>query len=93
MNGHVGTGKPAPGPPRPAMCPACSKAYLAWLDYRLPPPPIRLMSIEGGNPVREIQYRQQRRFEEWRDTIRFQQDLIRSGCPGPDHANVPGGDG
>lgn len=85
---------PAPGRPRTVMCQECSREYMAWLDYRLPPPPIRLMSIEGGNPAREIQWRQQRRFEEWRDTIRFQQDLIRRLCLEAGHASAghPGPD-
>lgn len=84
MNDTVkGPGQPAELPPS-AMCQACSDAYMAWLDYTLPPPPIRLdgTSIRTARDIRDYQ---ERRYREWRDTVRFQQELIRSLYPGPGH--------
>jgi hypothetical protein len=62
------------------MCPPCSRAWLAWLDWRLPPAPVQLISI--GNRVREASDRREGRYRQWRDTVRFQQGLIRSRCTG-----------
>jgi hypothetical protein len=64
-----------------AQRPLCAEHYRqwqAWLDYRPPPAPMAI--ITPGNSVREIAARQQRRFEDWRDTIRIQQAAIVAAC-------------
>lgn len=66
------------------MCGPCSRAWLAWLDYQLPPAPIRLWS--GINSVRDIREAQERRYREWRETVRFEQGLIRRLCGEGRHA-------
>jgi len=60
------------------LCGPCSSLWLRWLDYTLPPPPIVLCS--PGRTVGEIQASQERRYQEWRDTVRFHQDLITRQC-------------
>lgn len=60
------------------LCAACSPAWLAWLDYRLPPPPIQLMVI--GDRLQDVKDRQEARYRQWRDTIRSQQALIEQAC-------------
>lgn len=66
------------------MCPDCSREWLAWLDYRVPPPAIQLISI--GNKAREVNDRREGRLRDWRATIRFQQGLIRQLCAEGGHA-------
>lgn len=71
-----------PGAP---MCPSCSRAWMAWLDYRLPPPPIRIDGT-GIRRVMDIRYYHERRYREWRDTVLWQQALIRRLCLEGGHA-------
>ena len=52
------------------LCAQHAEEALAWLDYRLPPAPIQLVSI--GRPAS--------RAEEWRRTITTQQELIAASC-------------
>lgn len=59
------------------MCPECQQAWNAWLDYRIVPP-INLVQI--GNPARSAEFSRQRRNEEQRDTVNFQQRLIKRIC-------------
>lgn len=61
-----------------SLCAACSLAWNKWLDYRLPPPPIQLLVI--GNRPQDIAERTEARYRQWRDTVRFQQDLIVQIC-------------
>jgi hypothetical protein len=64
------------------LCPPCSAARTAWLDYRLPP----VLGIAHGSgapydvSVAGIRDRRRARFEEWRSTIRFHMDLIARQC-------------
>lgn len=67
------------------MCPSCSRAWLAWLDYRLPPAPVRIDGT-GIRRVMDIRYYHERRYREWRDTVRCQQDLVRRLCLEGGHA-------
>ena len=60
------------------MCPPCAAFWLRWLDYRLPPPPIRLCT--PGASVREVKSMQEARYREWRETVRFEQDLTVRLC-------------
>lgn len=61
-----------------ALCAACRPKWLAWLDYRLTPP-IRIHAI-GEDNTRAQRDRRNARFEEWRNTILFQQQLIADAC-------------
>lgn len=69
-------------------CPPCAEAWARWLDYRLPPPPIQLITI--GGRLKDVQDAQEARFREWRDTIRFQQGLIDRLCAEGKHAQPRG---
>jgi hypothetical protein len=66
-----------------ALCGPCSALWMRWLDYELPPPPIVLCS--PNRTAREIQASQERRSKEWRDTVRFHQDLIARQCREGNH--------
>lgn len=64
------------------LCPPCTEARAAWLDYRLPP--ARGFSFGSGaaydvSPAGAAD-RQRARFEQWRETIRFNRDLIARTC-------------
>jgi hypothetical protein len=72
------------------LCPECGKLWMAWLDYRITPP-ITLVQI-GKPTARRIREAQEARFREWRDTIRFQQDLIERICARENHVPGPPGD-
>lgn len=61
------------------LCPPCRVEHDRWLDYRLAPAPIRLITI-GTNRVQDVVALRGLRFEQWRETVRTQQDLIRAGC-------------
>ena len=74
----------------PDLCPPCSREWMAWLDYRLPPPPVGLVSIGGRNKVREVADRREARYRTWRETVRFQQGLIEGSCPGAGHYGEAG---
>ena len=69
-------------------CAPCARAWARWLDYRLAPPPIQLITI--GGRLRDVQDGQESRFRQWRDTIRFQQDLIDRLCAEGHHAEDDG---
>ena len=60
---------------------------MRWLDYRLAPPPIQLITI--GGRLRDVQDAQESRFRQWRDTVRFQQDLIDRLCAEAGHVPAP----
>lgn len=70
------------------MCPPCSRAWMAWLDYRLPPAPIRIDGT-GIRRVTDIRYYHERRYREWRDTVLWQQGLIRRLCLEGGHSGTP----
>jgi hypothetical protein len=72
------TSVPQPG------CQPCWGLWHRWLDYRLPPPPIRLDGT-SIRTVRDVAAAQQRRYQEWRDTIRSQQALIAAACRDGNH--------
>jgi len=82
----TGAGSTPAAPAGYQRCEPCSAAWLAWLDYRLPPAPIVLCS--PNRSAREIAASQQRRYQEWRDTIRFEQDLITRLCAAGRHVAV-----
>ncbi|WP_394622416.1 hypothetical protein JNUCC0626_49660 (plasmid) [Lentzea sp. JNUCC 0626] len=70
------------------LCPDCGKQWMAWLDYRITPP---ITFVQIGKPTaRRIQEAQEARFREWRDTIRFQQDLIERICRENHDSGTPG---
>jgi hypothetical protein len=51
---------------------------MAWLSYKITPP---VVLVQIGKPtVARIREAQKARFEERRDTIAFQQDLIERTC-------------
>lgn len=60
------------------LCRPCSEWYQAWYDYRLPAT-ITLVAI-GRQDARDIRERQEARFREWRDTVRWQQAHIERLC-------------
>lgn len=66
------------------LCSPCAAASMRWLDYSPAPPPIVLCS--PGRTVREIQVSQQRRYQDWRATVRWQQDHIARLCAVGSHA-------
>lgn len=70
------------------MCEPCAAAWMRWLDYTLPAAPIRLDGT-GIRTARDIGEYQQRRYQDWRDTIRFEQDLIKAGCLRGNHVTSP----
>lgn len=71
-----------------SLCPPCSAASQRWLDYRLPP----VLSITyGSGAARDatpagIREREESRFRQWRDTIRWQQQHIADLCAAGKHA-------
>lgn len=60
------------------MCEEHAEEWRRWLDYKLPPAP-RLIQAGTPSPARMREDRKAR-FEQWRDTIRTQQDLVRQAC-------------
>lgn len=60
------------------MCPDCSEKWAAWLDYKIVPP-INLVQI-GSVTAYSLEEGRKRRFEEWRDTINWNQRLIKRIC-------------
>ena len=64
---------------------------MRWLDYTLAPEPIRI-DASYARTVRDIQQHQERRHREWRDTVRFEQDLIKRNCSEGRHVQETGGD-
>lgn len=67
-------------------CDPCWAAWHRWLDYRIPPAPIVLCSPNRG--VREIAASAERRYQDWRDTIRWHQDHTARLCAEGSHAPV-----
>lgn len=70
----------------PPLCDSCGPAWSSWLDYKPPPAPIQLCTID--NTVRGVRDRQQRRADDYYATIRFQQALIRKQCAEGNHQEV-----
>ena len=72
---------------KPLLCPPCSAARSAWLDYRLRP----VLGIAHGSgapydvSAAGIRDRRRARFEEWRSTVRFNRDLIARQCRAAGH--------
>ena len=64
---------------------------MRWLDYTLPPEPIRI-DASYVRTVRDIKEHQERRYREWRDTVRFEQDLIKKNCREGRHVKEAGSD-
>jgi hypothetical protein len=69
------------------LCPPCSAARSAWLDYRLPP--VLGIAYGSGAPydvsAAGVRDRRRSRFEEWRSTVRFNRDLIARHCRAAGH--------
>jgi hypothetical protein len=63
---------------RYGMCPECSEKWTAWLDYKIIPP-INIVQI-GAVTSRSLEEGRQRWADELRDTVNFQQRLIRKIC-------------
>lgn len=73
-----GGGAPHPQPPR--LCPTCAVEITRWYDYR-PTQPVRIANHGSADDTLTRRADVLRaRFESWRDTIRYQQDLIRRQC-------------
>lgn len=72
------------------LCPPCRAASSAWLGYRLPP----ALGIAYGSgadydmSAAGIRDRRQARFELWRDTIRWNRDLIARTCRAAGHTTA-----
>lgn len=49
-----------------------------WLDYKIGPMPIQIVSI--GNSHEAVRQRQRARYKDWRGTIVSQQALIEQAC-------------
>jgi len=62
------------------LCAQHAEESAAWLDYRITPG-IRIgAGASRDDTVAGVRDRQRMRFEDWRSTITFQQDLIRRIC-------------
>lgn len=59
------------------LCEDHKEEYDAWLDYKLPP---TLAIHTVGNSVRDVNDARNARFERWKNTVNFQQDLIKTIC-------------
>jgi hypothetical protein len=66
-----------------SLCPPCAAASMRWLDYSPPPVPVVLCS--PGRTAREIRLSQERRYQDWRDTVRWQQEHIARLCAAGNH--------
>lgn len=64
------------------LCPAHGAEWVAWSGYTLSPTSPQIVQV-GTPTVARINAHRKFRFEEWRDTIRFHQDLIDRSCGGP----------
>lgn len=70
----------APTEPRQPPCDACRAEIARWYDYRLPRP-VQFANHGGYDETgRGIADNGSARYEQWRDTVRYQQDLIRQQC-------------
>jgi hypothetical protein len=73
------------------LCGPCQDERGRWLDYRLPP----ALGIAHGSgapydvSAAGVRDRQAARSAEWRDTVRFQRDLIARQCRAGQHAAAP----
>jgi hypothetical protein len=62
------------------ICPPCHEAWRSWFNYRIVPG-LRINSgATRDDTLAGIKDRQRARFEEWRDTIRSNQELIEKIC-------------
>lgn len=74
---------------KPTLCAPCREARAAWLDYRLP----RVGGFAFGSGVpydtsaAGTRDRRRARFEEWRETIRFNRQLIADACRKAGHVD------
>lgn len=68
------------------LCSPCRAASDEWLSYQVPAPVI-ICTI--GNRAMDTEMRRQSRFRQWRETIQFQQALIRRLCLEGRHAGRP----
>ncbi len=62
-----------------SLCEPCTKEWMGWLDYKLPPAPIALIQ-PGGNSLKAVEARRSLRIADWRNTIITQQTLIKNAC-------------
>lgn len=60
------------------LCPEHRAEWDRWLDYRLPPAPVRLIVI--GNRAWNADEARRARFAAWRATIASQHALILDAC-------------
>lgn len=73
-----GGGQPHPQPSR--LCDTCRAEFDRWYDYRLDrPAPFTSQSNYDRIPEGVADNRRAG-YEQWRDTVRYQQDLIRQHC-------------
>lgn len=78
--GHCScTPRAEPPPDRRPLCPDCRAAADAWRDARMPPPPIRLISI-GDSNVRNVADRRRARADDHYALIRRQRAMIAERC-------------
>ena len=61
------------------LCGPCREAWFAWSDYKMPPAPIRLISIGAGS-VREVLELRRMRADDHYALIRRQQAGIMEIC-------------
>lgn len=70
------------------LCDTCHRAWLAWLDYRLPRRiPFVAQAAYDTTPA-GVRDNSRNRFEEWRRTIQDGQDRVRAYCMA-NHQTVP----
>lgn len=70
------------------LCDSCHRAWLAWLDYRLPHRiPFVAQATYDTTPA-GARDNHRSRFEEWRRTVQQGQDGVRAWCLA-NHPTVP----
>lgn len=63
-----------------ALCDEHAAQWSAWSDYRMVLP-FRINSgSSSDDSIRGVRQRKRRQVDDWRETIRFQQTLIRTIC-------------
>ena len=70
------------------MCAECRAKHDAWLDYRLPPRVNIASGSSRDDTVAGVADARKARFQEWRDTINRQQELIRAQCIAAGHVPI-----
>lgn len=60
------------------LCAKHRREYMDWFDYRLPPAPIKLITI--GDTERHAVESRKLRARTWAETINNQQALIKELC-------------